>query len=241
MGYEISQFDILNRQMLAGKPQPGSGKVSDIGEAKVTRTLFGRAKVRVMRDQDRKRRAWLLAILFSAAAAAAVWEGWVIFQRVGHKPPPVPLSERIWVSPPVFRPAHIAPDPHQSKQKPETLIQSEINSLLSGPLPRHPPPGLKAKSIIAEKRIASESIIKNKPLAESAGTTKTASVSKSGQPDNQSAAISPAAKIVASTPQPSVNQPAEPVQVANPLVKGGAATASPTGNDQPPDPSNAQD
>jgi len=242
MGYEISQFDILNRQLMASKPQPGSGKAWDIGEAKVTRTLFGRARVRVIRDQDRKRRAWLLAVLFVAAAAATAWEGWVIFQRVGHKPPPVPLSQRIWVSPPVFRPAHIAPDPYQSKRKPESLIQSEINSMLSGPLPRHPPPGLKAKSIIAEERIASESMIKNKPLAVEAEATKTASVDKSGKPDNRSAAIQTAAKTVANAPsQPSVNQPAEPVQVADPLVKGGAATASPAGNDQPPDPSRAQD
>lgn len=238
MGYEISQFDILNRQLMASNPQPGTGKVSDIGEAKVTRTLFGRARVRVIRDQDRKRRTWLLAVLFAAVAVATAWEGWVIFQRVVHKPAPAPMSDRIWVSPPVFRPAHIAPDHSQSKLKPESLIQSEINSLLSGPLPRHPPPGLKAKSIAAEKLIASESMIKNKPLAD---TTKTASVNKPGKPDNRPAVTQPAAKMQAGTPQPSVNQPAEPVQAANPLVKGGAAATSPTENGQPPDPSKAQD
>ena len=74
MGYEISQFDILNRQLLTGKPHPGAVVVSDIGEAKVGRTIFGRAKVRVIRGQDRKRRAWLLTMLLVVVAAAAAWE-----------------------------------------------------------------------------------------------------------------------------------------------------------------------
>lgn len=242
MGYEISQFDILNRQLMASNPQSSSGRVLEIGEAKVTSTIFGRAKVRVIRDQDRKRRVWLLAVLFAAAAGAIGWEGWIIFQRVEGKPLPVPLSEKIWVSQPIFRPAHIAPDLHPSNRKPETLIQSEINSLLSGPLPRHPPPGLKAKSITAEKLIASELLLKNKSLTSPAAAKKSASVNKLGKPDNRSAVIQSAAKIVGSTPQPAVNQPTEPNQVANPLVKGSTSTSSRTGNgEQLPDPSKAQD
>lgn len=235
MGYEISQFDIPTHQLMASSPQPGSGKVSDIGEAKVTRTFFGRAKIRVIHDQDRKRRAWLLAVLFAAAAAASAWEGWLVLQRVEDKPPPIPMSEQISVSQPVFRPARIAPDPYQTKRKSETLIQSEINSLLSGPLPRHPPPGLKAKSIAAEKLIASESMLKNKPLAMSAKTTQATSVNKSGKPDNQSAVMQPPENVVASLPPSAVKQPAQPVSAANPLVKGGVATSSPTEKNQPQD------
>jgi hypothetical protein len=48
MGHEISQFDIQDRQLLAGNPRPRAGIVTNLGEAKITRTIFGRAKVRVV-------------------------------------------------------------------------------------------------------------------------------------------------------------------------------------------------
>ena len=139
MGHEISQFDILDRQLLATNTQPRVSIMSDIGEAKITHTIFGGAKVRVIREQDRKLRAWLLAVLVVTVVAASAWQGWIIFQRMQYVAPAVPLSERIQVSEPVFRPAYIAPDPHPSSRKSVSLIQTEINSLLSGPLPRHPP------------------------------------------------------------------------------------------------------
>ncbi len=238
MGYEISQFDIQDRELHASDPQPKTVKASDIGEAKVTRTFFGRARVRVIRAQDRKRRAWLLTVLLVIVAAAAAWQGWVIVQRVENEPPPVPLSERIWVSPPVFRPARIAPDPHPTNRRPESLIQSEIDSLLSGPLPRHPPPELKAKVKTAEKPAESET---GKPAA----TVKTTAANDTApqqpvgqQPDNPSVTIRPETKIVSATPKPAANQPAT---LAEPSVSADAAAPSPTDNGEPADPSKAQD
>jgi hypothetical protein len=243
MGYEISQFDILNRQLLASDPQTKVNTVWDIGEAEITRTIFGGAKVRVVRAQDRKRRSWLLAVLAAIAIAAASWQGWVIFQRIQHEAPPVPLSERIWVSAPVFQPAHIAPDPHPSRRKQESLIQSEINGLLSGPLPRHPP-GWKPPA----KPDTSGSSIENKPQVASVATIKNPSVTQTGiqqpdiqQPGNPSVAIQSEAKALTATPKPAANQPAGVVPLADPLVKGDASTPSSTGSDQPPGPVKAQD
>ncbi|MGB9094471.1 MAG: hypothetical protein WCB93_10175 [Gallionella sp.] len=235
MGYEISQFDILDRQLLASDPQPKTARASDIGEAKVTRTFFGRARVRVICAQDRKRRAWLLTVLLAMAAAAAAWQGWVIVQRVENEPPPVPLSERISVSPPVFRPARIAADPQPSNSKPESLIQSEIDGLLSGPLPRHPPPGLKANVKTAEKPAESET---GKPAATARTTTANdAAVQQPAgqQPGSPSVTIRPETKIVSTTPKPAANQPAEP------SVSADAAAPSPADNGQPADPSRAHD
>ena len=246
MGYEISQFDIQDRELHAGDPQPKTVKASDIGEAKVTRTFFGRARVRVIRAQDRKRRAWLLTVLLVIVAAAAAWQGWVIVQRVENEPPPVPLSERIWVSPPVFRPARIAPDPQPSNRRPESLIQSEIDSLLSGPLPRHPPPGLKAIAKTAEKPAAGSGPDKLAPAV----AVNTAEVNDSDlqqlgtqqqgtqQQGNPPLAIPPAAKIVAATPKPATNQPG---RVAEPSVSGNAAAPLPSDNGQPTGPAKAQE
>jgi hypothetical protein len=239
MGYEISQFDILDRQLLASDPQPKTAKASDIGEAKVTRTFFGRARVRVIRAQDRKRRSWLLTVLLVMATAVAAWQGWVLVLRVENEPPPVPLSERITVSPPVFRPAHIAPDPHPSSRRPESLIQSEIDSMLSGPLPRHPPPMPKETAKAAEKPAISDT---GKP----ASTVKTTAANNTAlkqpseqQPGNPPVTIRPETKIVSTTPKPATNQPA---RQAEPSVSGDASAApSPADSGQPADPAKAQD
>ena len=230
MGYEISQFDILNRQLMAGNSQPRASIVSDIGEAKVTRTIFGRAKVRVIRGHDRKRRTWLLTLLLVIAFAAAAWQGWVIFQRVENEPPPVPLSERISVSPPVFRPAHIAPDPHPSRQKSISLIQSEINSMLSGPLPRHPPGW-----VPPAKPAAAEPLAANKPQTTSVTATSNASANqtKGQQALKPPAATQPAAATVAATPQHAAKIPAAAIPLAGPLTKRDASIPSPAGNGQP--------
>jgi hypothetical protein len=200
MGYEISQFDILDRQLLASDPQPKTAKASDIGEAKVTRTFFGRARVRVIRAQDRKRRSWLLTVLLVMATAVAAWQGWVLVLRVENEPPPVPLSERITVSPPVFRPAHIAPDPHPSSRRPESLIQSEIDSMLSGPLPRHPPPMPKETAKAAEKPAISDT---GKP----ASTVKTTAANNTAlkQPSEQQPGNPPVTLLLLRRQQTAVN------------------------------------
>ena len=77
MRHEISQFDISDRQLLATNAQPRVVRLMDIGEAKITRTIFGRTRVRVTRERDKKRRTWLLAALAVMALAAAAWQGWI--------------------------------------------------------------------------------------------------------------------------------------------------------------------
>lgn len=253
MGHEISQFDIQDRQLLAGIPQPKAAIVTDLGEAKVTRSFFGRARVKVVRQQDRKRRAWLVAILTVTATAAAAWQGWVIFQKMQYVPPPVPLSERIQVSAPVFQPAHIAPDPHPSKQKSESLIQTEIDGLLSGPLPRHPPGWKPPVKVAAELPTANPATANSQDQATAQTADQTAdpatdqtmpvavtgSASMSAmdtlQPDEASDATQPAAATAAATPQPAATaQPGatvpSAVPVANPLVKRDTAIPSPAGS-----------
>jgi len=236
MGHEISQFDIPDRQLLATNSQPRVGIMSDIGEAKITHTIFGRAKVRVIREQDRKRRAWLLAVLVVTGIAAAAWQGWIVLQKMQYVAPAVPLSERIQVSAPVFRPAHIAPDPQPSGRKSESLIQTEIDGLLSGPLPLHPP-GWKP----AAKPVRSEPLLANKPQTTSVATINNASINQTNRQQalKPSAAIQPVAAPVA--PQHAANIPAAVVPLAGPLVKRDASTLSPTGNGQAQGPVSAQD
>lgn len=238
MGHETSQFDIPDRQLLATNSQPRVSMMSDLGEAKITHTIFGRAKVRVIREQDRKRRAWMLTVLVVTAIAAAARQGWIIFQQTHYVAPPVPLNERILVSAPVFRPAHIAPDPYPSGQKSESLIQTEIDGLLSGPLPRHPP-GWKPTA----KPVRSEPLIANKPQTTPVTTIKNASMNQTNRQQalKPSAAIQPVAATVSTTPERAANIPAAVVPLANPLAKRDASTPSPAGNGQPANLVSAQD
>ena len=57
MWHEISQYDIPDRQLLAAKAQSSVGRRKDIGEAVITHTIFGKARVRIIREQDKIRRA----------------------------------------------------------------------------------------------------------------------------------------------------------------------------------------
>src|SRR5450756_2656023 len=98
MGHEISQFDIPDRQLLATNAQPRVDRLMDIGEAKITRTIFGRTKVRVIRERDKKRRAWLLTALAVMAIAAIAWQGWIALQQMQSAPPPLPLSCLLYTS-----------------------------------------------------------------------------------------------------------------------------------------------
>ena len=137
MVHEISQFDIPDRQLLAGNKQPGLEILTDIGEAKITRTIFGGARVRVVRERDKKRRAWLLSALAVMALSAGAWQGWVALQRSELLVAQPPLSERIKVSAPVFNQEDAIPTDNasSSKRKQRTPTQILLDSMAT-----HRPP-----------------------------------------------------------------------------------------------------
>lgn len=73
MNHEISELDIPNRQLLASNVRPSIW--TEIGEAQITHTIFGRAKVRIIRKNDNRHRIfWVLGVAV-VAIAAAVWQG----------------------------------------------------------------------------------------------------------------------------------------------------------------------
>ncbi len=67
---------------------------TEIGEAQITHTLFGKAKVRIILQRDKTRRAsWLLAMLLTMLAAVA-WLEWLA-------PQPTERTEIVDISLPV--------------------------------------------------------------------------------------------------------------------------------------------
>jgi len=245
MGHEISQFDIPDRQLRASNARPRASMRSDIGEAKIIRTIFGGSRVRVIREQDRILRAWLLAALAVTVLAVAAWQGWIAWRQTQSAAPPLSLSERIRVSAPVFRPEHIAPAPPSAGRRSESLIQTEIDSLVASPnsLPPRPPVLNVPKPAVAKPAAAQPLVAgtpQKAPLAANSNLSKNQTDMQ--QPRRLPAPIQPAASIVAAPPaaQPAASKAAAVVPLADPLIKADSPTPSPAGNSQPPDPDNAQ-
>jgi len=240
MGHEISQFDILDRQLLTINPQPRVNKWSDLGEARITRTFLGGAKVRVIREQDRKRRAWLLAALVAIAIPTVVWQGWMTYQKEEIAVPPLPLSERIQVSQPVFAPETIAPDPHPSRRKSISLIQTEINGLISGPLPKPPPRVVQApKPVVASPPVSEQSRIGKPATLPLARIQVTANPETGTQQPAKLSVTQPAAKTIATPPSAKVI-PAPIAPLDGPPIKDDSPGSASTEIIQPASPANKQ-
>ena len=247
--HEISQFDIPDRQLLASKAQPRSDMRMDIGEAKITRTIFGRAKVRVIREQDRKRRAWLLTVLALMAIAAAVWQGWISFQQMQSAAPPLSLNERIRVSPPAFQPEAIPEPPPSVRDRQRTQTQIVIDSMTTRrePAPK-PPLGLKSSGQLAEKSVTGEPLAakpltakpQTAPLAANNSSAKNqADLQAPPKPSAPPQLSAPAAAALPATQSPA-NKAAAVAPPAEPLARETTAPPSSAGDNQPPEPVKAQ-
>jgi hypothetical protein len=242
MGHEISQFDIPDRQLMASRGQ--SGMWSDIGEAKITRTIFGRAKIRVVREKDKILRAWLLAALAIITLSISVWQGWVALQQSKLLADVPPLSERISVSAPVFHPEIMPPAKSVGRGRSESLIQTEIDSLVASPnrLPPRPSGLLSAKPV--EKPVTAQSAIAINPQATPPATNSGSSQNQSNpQPHPKvSVTVQPATPAVAkpAAVQPAENNPAPVAPPAEPLTNNDNSKPSSASNDQQATTDNAQ-
>ncbi len=241
MVHDISEYDIPGRQLLAAKAQARVGK--DIGEAKITHTIFGKARVRIIREQDKKRRAWLLSLLALAALAAAAWQGWIAMNRTA----PRPLSATIRVGAPAFQPEYLptAAAPPSVKSKPGTPSQTQpINLATSQKSPVQQAPGLKVSEQVVAKPIAPQPLIASKLQATPLATNSNSSKNQTGmqQIPKLSAPIQPATAIVKIpiATQPAASSAAALAPLAEPLVKEVTSTPSPTGINLPSSPVNAQ-
>jgi hypothetical protein len=235
MGHEISQFDIPDRQLMAGSGQ--ARMWSDIGEAKITHSIFGVARVRVIREKDKVVRAWLLAALLVIALAVAAWQGWIALQQSKLLAATPPLSERISIGAPVFHPEIMPPAKAAGRGKSESLIQTEIDSLVSNPNARPPrPPALNANKPEDAIPVAAQPAMTGNtqpaPLATNNGSslnqTTTQPHSKMSTPGQ------PAVPAVATPPaeQPSANKPAPAAPPAEPLTRKDTSKPSSASNDQ---------
>lgn len=82
MGTENSQFDLSGIQLHEARTQPRVSYSREIGEAQIVHTIFGKAKVRIIRKNDkRSRNMWMAAALVVVAVGVAGLLGWYAMQR----------------------------------------------------------------------------------------------------------------------------------------------------------------
>ncbi len=234
MGREISQFDIPNRKLLASGVQPRTDVWTDIGEAKVIHTIFGRAKIRVIREKDKNRRALLLGVLVVTVLATGALEGWIALQEIQRAPPPLPLSERVWVGPPVFSSAYVPPQatPPSMGSKLNRPSQPQSNGTATN---RKDVPQQSSRSKTGEQKAAKT--VTPEPSLESRTHAATHAASKRStnkqadmqMHDKPSAAPPPIAGVGASNP----------AVVVPPLLNEESSTPSTTANNPPPERLNA--
>lgn len=240
MGYEISQFDIPDRKLPATNVQSKAGKRKDLGEAKITHTIFGKPKVRIIRDQDKSQRAWLLRALAMTVLAAASWEWWVASQQTEPLEPP-PLKETIRVSAPAFQPEYIPPAAtapsvrNRPAMPPQTIVNTPAPVQKSVPQPLKPAVQTPAKPVAASPPITSTL----QPASPAATNTSKSQVGLQ-PPPKLSAPIQPtvpvAPRITLPVAHPAASSPVAVAPYAVPPVEEDTSTLSPAVDKLLPDP-----
>lgn len=141
---ENSQYEIPDLSFSVAKRPARADSWTDIGNAKVTHTIFGRAKVSVIRKQDHARRAWLLGTLAVTVVCAATWFALNNSKSLSSVIP------SITVSPVSSQPSALAPT---GSSKSASSQKSALKKL----------PTSKTLKRKVEKPIPSRSLEKNKP------------------------------------------------------------------------------
>lgn len=258
MTHDVNQLDIPDRELLAGSPRPSVW--TEIGEAKIAYTIFGRAKVRIIRKHDNTRRILWLTGIVTIVAAAAVWQG--LLTR--HPDEPVqsedlPTSARAKekVSPPAFQSENIASPaiPPAARKEPDTQAQAEFDNAIVTKSGSEPVKDLQknapqtAKPVVAQpkphmvqRRPVVVQPVKPQPLAD--GKLQAAQSAASNPTSNPveahpSARLLPPKQIAAPVTATSSVVPAQPasspvdiIQLTAPLGRHGTPISAPAATDQ---------
>lgn len=122
MSNENSQVEMPGIQLRESRTQPRVSLSREIGEAQITHTIFGKAKVRIIRKGDQARRYMMLAAIVVAVLAAAAWHGWLTFPQTGPEQSTAPAADtEVQASVPPPQPENVALPAAPSPVKVETV------------------------------------------------------------------------------------------------------------------------
>ncbi len=212
MSHEISQITGRHRVFPA---QPIVGTWTEIGRAEVVHTMFGKAKVRIIREQGENRRAGrLLMALAATALGVAAWQGWVAsMQTEAAQSPDISL-------PAVATVQQTAPAVQTAVPSPAT--PSSVQDQPTRPAETETPP--MSQRVVSPKPSAVTA--EEQPVAKPAARrSKTDASQDLGVAAGESGSIDPTGKV-APAKLPSAKQPAAAAIVTPRIAKAEAQAAA---------------
>jgi hypothetical protein len=243
MSHEIGQLDIPDRRLWTTSAKPRTNVWTEIGEAQITHTIFGRAKVRIIRKHDNIRRAlWLVTMAVATLLAAAAWQGRVANQQIEplqSADPVLPLISTVQESAPATQPEAIPmPAPALSvKSEPVTPAPSAIDKpAISRQIAPQQPQVLNGTGQMSAKPVPDKPLLASKPQPVPLATTDIAPKSPTDtQPSvKPTPRKRPAAAVAAPRATvPAANVPADVAQPVVPLVKENSPPQLPAGENNP--------
>ena len=249
MTYEIGQLDIPDRQLLPGNAHSRASKFTEIGEAIVTHTIFGRAKVRIVHKHDKMRRIlWMVALSGVAVAAAAAWQGWMAAQQAepvqSAAPAPVP-GTNLQESAPAPLPENIAQPPVEGKPAtPQTGIDDAPLSQKPAPQRAQALPNAgqqQVKPVMVQPSLAGKP--QTPPAANDIPARNLADAQQppaAAQPKQPVPPTVAKPRVMQSVTQSAASSPAAAIPLTPPLLKEDAKLQAPAGNKQAAEPVNVQ-
>ncbi|PIV48081.1 MAG: hypothetical protein COS20_01440 [Gallionellaceae bacterium CG02_land_8_20_14_3_00_60_115] len=119
---EINPFDIYDHLARENTVPESTSVWTEIGEAEVAHTLFGKARVRIRRRQDDARMAWRWTVFSIMLVGGAVWLVWTLAPLPVMRMTSTPAAEKI------APPAMVQSEPVQDDDKSQVLsVMPRVN------------------------------------------------------------------------------------------------------------------
>lgn len=256
MSHETSQVAIQDRPLLSIDAQPRVGQWTEIGEAEVTQTIFGKAKVRIIRKHDQtRRRAWLLTALAATTIGVAAWQSWLASERLEPQQTadlPPPVSATVQVIAPAPQPETVTPPAALPtvESKPATPPPAEISKPAIGKRSALPQTEvLRGDETVATKPARERPSKAGKPQAAPLAADNNESMNQTDKPlspklsapkQSSMAAVPAMPSATKQVAQPAASSAAAVAPLAVSRVKGDTSTQSPASGQPPPVPVNSQ-
>lgn len=221
MAYEISQFDLADRQLLTGSAKPATRTCTEIGNAQVTQSIFGKARIRIICAHDRIRRVRMLSALLAITIALAIWQLTEYGEKLFGTPATESVNATVQVGAPAFMPEYIPPPTTPQRQdNSRSPTPAEIYQLTTQ---RLPPP---------QQPLVQNPATANPATAQPAGTATPQTVPLSSPLASPLGSVAPKVPTAtAPAPKPALVQPAAPVATTAAQAGKPAPVAPPPGKD----------
>ena len=214
-----SKSDIPGRQLPTVDTPHNESEWTEIGKAEVTQSIFGKAKVRIIRQHDKARRAWLLTALvvlalMVTAAAAVIWQEQNAPQAsktVRSTEPAPQLNARPEASAPASQVVAIPATGILLMEKDKPGTPTAIDNPAASRVPQQSPTVNTAEQTVA-KPVAPRHVIASKPKTATRATNNNAAKNQTGMQQLPSLSAPPVAPTTPPATQPEGgNQLADPI------------------------------